>query len=100
MIGMRKLKFSTVSRPCYSYGLLSAIEAIHGVGPLPIFFNIPEFSKMCITLMQLIYMCGTVTCFYSVFEYYCTTEGHDVSENLTKFIMCDLYLYHRAVMLL
>jgi hypothetical protein len=74
MIGMRKLKFSTVS-PCYSYGLLSAIEAIHGVGPLPILFNIPEFSKMCITLMQLIYMCGTVTCFYSVFEYYCTTES-------------------------
>lgn len=47
--------------------------------------------------MYFVYMCSTVTCCHPVFKYYCSTEGLQVSENLTKFIIYDLNFCLREI---
>jgi hypothetical protein len=76
--------------PCCLRGLLHAYEAIHGVSPSPIF---GQFSK----ILEHLYHSHTI---YLLLEFYCTTEGLKVSENLKKFVISDLYFYHIAITLL
>jgi hypothetical protein len=56
----------TAVSPHYLCGLKLSAESAH---------NFKIFLKIYTTLVHLIHMCSTVTCFYPLFEYYCTNKG-------------------------